>query len=262
MGLVGRVGEGCAGGVLGKQLRDYDAATKRQGQGIEVEAGESTPRERRRARQQEHRLDEGKSPRSVRRVRVTRRMRWRRTRPSWCNGGMRSAVSVLAALCALSAAVAPAAAAPADAARARLSDACNEDERPLPDKPRFVFATGPERAAAVDALAARLRATVDRRDVPALSNGYLGEAEKSVARLLQAAERTPVVLFFDEADALFRPRTADGEALMNHLGAATSKRVIVLGLRERPAVGRLGKFALAALPAPKSAPWAAVCGTR
>ncbi len=176
---------------------------------------------------------------------------------------MRTAHPALAAgLFALFGAIAPAMAAPADAARARLSAACNEDERPLPDKPRFVFAAGPERAAAVDALAARLGATVERRDVPALANGYIGETEKNLARLLQAAERSPVVLFFDEADALFGARTADGEALLNHLGAATSKRVVVLGVHERPVVGRLGKFALAALPAPKTAPWVAVCGAR
>jgi hypothetical protein len=173
---------------------------------------------------------------------------------------MRSLASI--GLVVVAALFAPGAAAGADAARARLSAACAEDDRALPEKPRFVFVAGPERAAAVEAFAARLGAAVERRDVPALVNGYIGETEKNLARTLAPAERAPAVLFFDEADALFGARTAEGEALVGDLGAATTRRIIVLGVRERPAVGRLGRFALSALPAPKTPPWAAVCSAR
>jgi len=44
-------------------------------------------------------------------------------------------------------------------------------------------------------------------DLGAVVNKYIGETEKNLARALETAETTDVVLLFDEADALFGKRT-------------------------------------------------------
>ncbi len=54
------------------------------------------------------------------------------------------------------------------------------------------------KAAALDLLRIDLRNVVSK---------YIGETEKNLRRIFDAAERSPVVLFFDEADALFGKRT-------------------------------------------------------
>lgn len=54
------------------------------------------------------------------------------------------------------------------------------------------------KAAALDLL------RIDLRDVV---GKYIGETEKNLGRIFEAAKRSPVVLFFDEADALFGKRT-------------------------------------------------------
>ena len=158
-------------------------------------------------------------------------------------------------------------AAPADdAARARLSAACDADGRSPVDKPRFVFAAGPERAAAVEALSKQLGATVERIDVHETVSKYIGETEKNLDRLARPDAQSAAVLFFDEADALFAggagasPETV--AAVTARLAKANAGRVVVLGLNARPAVGRLGKSALAALPGAATAPWVALCGGR
>src|SRR5207248_4938996 len=46
-----------------------------------------------------------------------------------------------------------------------------------------------------------------RVDLPGVVNKYIGETEKRLKRVFEACERTNVVLFFDEADALFGRRT-------------------------------------------------------
>src|SRR5687768_5551505 len=49
-------------------------------------------------------------------------------------------------------------------------------------------------------------------DVRALSSKYIGETEKQLDHLLRSAEVSGVVLFFDEADALFGERTTVKDA--------------------------------------------------
>src|SRR5688500_4697072 len=49
-------------------------------------------------------------------------------------------------------------------------------------------------------------------DLKALSSRYIGETEKHLDQLLRAAEVSGVVLFFDEADALFGERTTVKDA--------------------------------------------------
>ncbi len=49
-------------------------------------------------------------------------------------------------------------------------------------------------------------------DLSALVSKWLGETEKNIAEVFDAAERSQAVLFFDEADAVFGRRTDPGDA--------------------------------------------------
>jgi hypothetical protein len=65
--------------------------------------------------------------------------------------------------------------------------------------------------------AAQLLATTDHRDVhridlAQISERYIGETEKQLARLFDKAESSGAILFFDEADALFGKRSDRGSA--------------------------------------------------
>jgi hypothetical protein len=53
---------------------------------------------------------------------------------------------------------------------------------------------------------------VHRVDLSMVASKYIGETEKNLARLFDAAERGGWILFFDEADALFGKRTAVSDA--------------------------------------------------
>ena len=53
---------------------------------------------------------------------------------------------------------------------------------------------------------------VHRVDLSLVVSKYIGETEKNLARLFDAAERAGWILFFDEADALFGKRTSVGDA--------------------------------------------------
>ncbi len=56
-------------------------------------------------------------------------------------------------------------------------------------------------------LATRLGLPLFRVDLASITSKYIGETEKNLARLLARAERTEVVLLFDDADSLFGKRT-------------------------------------------------------
>jgi SpoVK/Ycf46/Vps4 family AAA+-type ATPase len=64
---------------------------------------------------------------------------------------------------------------------------------------------GKTRAAA--ALGRELGLAVYRIDLSQVVNKYIGETEKNLRRLFDAYHSTDVILFFDEADALFGKRT-------------------------------------------------------
>ena len=53
---------------------------------------------------------------------------------------------------------------------------------------------------------------VHRVDLSLIVSKYIGETEKNLARLFDAAERSGWILFFDEADALFGKRTGVSDA--------------------------------------------------
>jgi len=66
---------------------------------------------------------------------------------------------------------------------------------------------------AVEALAAELDRPLHRIDLSRVVSKYIGETEKNLSRLFDAAEEGGAVLLFDEADALFgaRSEAKDGD---------------------------------------------------
>jgi SpoVK/Ycf46/Vps4 family AAA+-type ATPase len=61
---------------------------------------------------------------------------------------------------------------------------------------------------AAEVIAGSLGLDLYRVDLSQIVNKYIGETEKQLARVFAAAEMSPVVLFFDEADALLGRRSA------------------------------------------------------
>lgn len=60
---------------------------------------------------------------------------------------------------------------------------------------------------AAEVLARDLRLSLYRIDLSAVVSKYIGETEKNLRRVFEAAEQGAAVLFFDEADALFGKRS-------------------------------------------------------
>lgn len=71
----------------------------------------------------------------------------------------------------------------------------------------FVGASDSERLIAAGMLAGDLQLDLYRVDLGAISGKYIGETEKNLARVFEAAEDKGAVLLFDEADALFGKRS-------------------------------------------------------
>jgi len=71
----------------------------------------------------------------------------------------------------------------------------------------FAGPSGTGKTKAVKALAAEIGLDVYRIDLAAVVNKYIGETEKNLVRVLETADAKDVILFFDEADALFGQRT-------------------------------------------------------
>ena len=71
----------------------------------------------------------------------------------------------------------------------------------------FIGAQGTGRTLAAQVIAAGLGADLYRVDLAALSSKYIGETEKNLDRVFEAAEKAGAILFFDEADAIFGQRT-------------------------------------------------------
>jgi hypothetical protein len=72
-----------------------------------------------------------------------------------------------------------------------------------------LFAGGPGtgKTMAAEVIAAELGLPLYRIDLSQVVNKYIGETEKNLRRLFDAADSSDVILFFDEADALFGKRT-------------------------------------------------------
>ncbi|NEO88351.1 MAG: ATP-binding protein [Spirulina sp. SIO3F2] len=71
----------------------------------------------------------------------------------------------------------------------------------------FAGASGTGKTMAAEVLANELRLDLYRIDLSAVVSKYIGETEKNLAQIFDAAETGGVVLLFDEADALFGKRT-------------------------------------------------------
>jgi hypothetical protein len=71
----------------------------------------------------------------------------------------------------------------------------------------FAGAPGTGKTMAAEIIAAETGMPLHRIDLSQVVNKYIGETEKNLRRLFDAADAADVILFFDEADALFGKRT-------------------------------------------------------
>ncbi|MBD2212735.1 ATP-binding protein [Nostoc linckia FACHB-104] len=71
----------------------------------------------------------------------------------------------------------------------------------------FAGLSGTGKTMAAEVLAGELRLDLYRIDLSAVVSKYIGETEKNLGRVFDAAELGGVILLFDEADALFGKRT-------------------------------------------------------
>ena len=71
----------------------------------------------------------------------------------------------------------------------------------------FVGASGTGKTMAAEVLARELRLDLYRIDLSSVVSKYIGETEKNLRRVFDAAEESGAILLFDEADALFGKRT-------------------------------------------------------
>ena len=71
----------------------------------------------------------------------------------------------------------------------------------------FAGPPGTGKTMAAEAIAAEVGMPIYRIDLSQVVNKYIGETEKNLSRLFDAADSGDAILFFDEADALFGKRT-------------------------------------------------------
>ena len=71
----------------------------------------------------------------------------------------------------------------------------------------FAGASGTGKTMAAEILAAHLKLDLYRVDLSGVVSKYIGETERNLRRVFEAAEQSGAILFFDEADALFGHRT-------------------------------------------------------
>ena len=71
----------------------------------------------------------------------------------------------------------------------------------------FAGESGTGKTMAAEVLANELQLSLYRIDLSAVVSKYIGETEKNLRRLFDAAEQGGAILFFDEADALFGKRS-------------------------------------------------------
>ncbi|HEY0172921.1 MAG TPA: ATP-binding protein [Pyrinomonadaceae bacterium] len=71
----------------------------------------------------------------------------------------------------------------------------------------FVGASGTGKTMAAEVLAGELRLDLYRIDLSSVVSKYIGETEKNLRRVFDAAEEGGAILLFDEADALFGKRS-------------------------------------------------------
>ena len=94
--------------------------------------------------------------------------------------------------------------------RAQVYDAWafrSKGQRGLGISALFAGASGTGKTMAAEVLAAELQLDLYRIDLSAVVSKYIGETEKNLRRVFDAAEAGGAILLFDEADALFGKRS-------------------------------------------------------
>lgn len=86
----------------------------------------------------------------------------------------------------------------------------------------FTGDSGTGKTLAVHWLAREAGLPLYRVDLAALTSKWIGETEKNLSQLLDAAEQGDVMLFFDEADSLFGARTEVSDAHDRYANAQTN----------------------------------------
>ena len=86
----------------------------------------------------------------------------------------------------------------------------------------LVGESGTGKTLAAHWLATRLGLPLYRVDLAAMTSKWIGETEKNLSAILAAAEHADVLLFFDEADALFAARTEVGDSNDRFANAQTN----------------------------------------
>ena len=83
----------------------------------------------------------------------------------------------------------------------------NQMNRGLGISALFAGPSGTGKTMAAEGIAKKLNLNLYRIDLSAVVSKYIGETEKNLSRLFDAAEEGGSILFFDEADALFGKRS-------------------------------------------------------
>lgn len=86
----------------------------------------------------------------------------------------------------------------------------------------FAGPPGTGKTMAAEVIASELRVPLFRIDCASVISKYIGETEKNLERIFNAAKQCDVVLFFDEADALFGKRTQVSDAHDRYANIETS----------------------------------------
>jgi hypothetical protein len=86
----------------------------------------------------------------------------------------------------------------------------------------LVGESGTGKSLAAHWMATQLGLPLYRVDLAAMTSKWIGETEKNLSAILSAAEHADVLLFFDEADALFAARTDVGDANDRFANAQTN----------------------------------------
>lgn len=86
----------------------------------------------------------------------------------------------------------------------------------------FAGVSGTGKTMAAEVLAVQLRLDLYRIDLSAVISKYIGETEKNLRRVFDAAELGGVILLFDEADALFGKRTEVKDSHDRHANVEVS----------------------------------------
>ena len=97
-----------------------------------------------------------------------------------------------------------------------------QSERGLALAVLFAGSSGTGKTMAAEVLARAMRLDLYRVDLSAVVSKYIGETEKNLRRVFDAAEESGAVLLFDEADALFGKRTEVRDSHDRHANVEVS----------------------------------------